>query len=343
VSTSTKNEKEIGFQEDIITIRQREIPVRTGLVRQDQLRFFPENPRIYTSVWKEDGGEPTQHEIFDALSKSEHVREVLVPSIRHNGGLIEPILVKAKTVLEGNSRLAAYRLLANSKDEKPGRWDMIRVRVLPETITESEIFSLLGEYHIVGKKDWQPYEQAGYLYRRFKKHGLDEQQLKDEVGLSASKVRHLIRVYDFMVAHDDRNPARWSYYDELLRGHRFNQARELYPNFDEFIVAKIQANEIERAVDLRDQLPLITKAGGNTLKRFMSGAHSFDEAVHDAKLRGAGDYNFRKISDFRKWLAEEHIDGELESASKPEKQVLSFELEKIERRVRALIKRVKPS
>jgi hypothetical protein len=332
-------EKEAVFQEDVITIRKREITVRTGTLRQDQLRFYPENPRIYSTVWK-DEDEPTQHEIFEALSRSEHVREVLVPSIRHNGGLIEPVLVKGKTVLEGNSRLAAYRMLAQGE---PGKWELIRVRILPDSITESEVFSLLGEYHIVGKKDWQPYEQAGYLYRRFKKHGLNEQELKDEVGLSAVKIRHLIRVYDFMVQHDDRNADRWSYYDELLKGHKYDDARQLYPHFDEFIVGKIHSSEIQRAVDLRDQLPLITKAGGNTLKKFMSGAYSFDDAVHDARMRGAGDYNVRKISDFRKWLAEEHIDSELEGASKHEKQTLAYELEKIERRIRSLMKRIKPS
>jgi len=333
-------EKETVFQEDVITIRKREITVRTGTLRQDQLRFYPENPRIYSTVWKEEGDEPTQHEIFEALSKSEHVREVLVPSIRHNGGLIEPVLVKGKTVLEGNSRLAAYRILAQAEQDK---WDLIRVRILPDSITESEVFSLLGEYHIVGKKDWQPYEQAGYLYRRFKKHGLNEQELKEEVGLSAAKVRHLIRVYDFMVQHDDRNADRWSYYDELLKGHKYDDARQLYPQFDEFIVGKIRSSEIQRAVDLRDQLPLITKAGGNTLKKFMSGAYSFDDAVHDARMRGAGDYNVRKIGDFRKWLAEEHIDSELENASKNEKQTLAYELDKIERRIRSLMKRIKPS
>src|SRR5581483_9050438 len=329
-------EKETVFQEDVITIRKREITVRTGTLRQDQLRFYPENPRIYSTVWKEEGDEPTQHEIFEALSKSEHVREVLVPSIRHNGGLIEPVLVKGKTVLEGNSRLAAYRILAQAEQDK---WDLIRVRILPDSITESEVFSLLGEYHIVGKKDWQPYEQAGYLYRRFKKHGLNEQELKEEVGLSAAKVRHLIRVYDFMVQHDDRNADRWSYYDELLKGHKYDDARQLYPQFDEFIVGKIRSSEIQRAVDLRDQLPLITKAGGNTLKKFMSGAYSFDDAVHDARMRGAGDYNVRNIGNFGKWLAEEHIDSELEIASKNEKQTLAYELDKIERRMRSLMKR----
>jgi hypothetical protein len=323
--------------EDVITIRGKEIRVRTGSMKQESLKFYPENPRIYSIVWTDENTVPTQHQIFEALSKMEHVREVLVPSIRQNGGLIEPLLVRGHVVLEGNSRLAAYRLLAQGEAKK---WEYVRVHVLPDSITESEVFTLLGEFHIVGKKDWQPYEQAGYLYRRFKKHQIPENELCAEVGLSAAKVRHLIRTYDFMLAHDDRSLNRWSYYDELLKGRKFNKARELYPNFDEVIVEKIQSGEIERAVDLRDQLPLVANVGGNTLRKFMSGKLGFDDAVQDARHRGAGDYNFRKLNQFRQWLAEDSLDEELGGASPDEKKQIRFELDKITRRIRDLLRRV---
>lgn len=323
---------------DVITLRGREIPVTTAYVKQKPLRFYPENPRIYSTVWKEDGVEPTQAEIFEALSKTEHVREVLVPSIRHNRGLIEPVLVKGNVVLEGNSRLAAYRLLAQSA---PSEWEHIRVRIIPDTVTESEVFSLLGEYHIVGKKDWQPFEQAGYLYRRFRAHGVTEDELRTEVGLGFGKLRHLIRVYDFMIRHNDRNPSRWSFYDELLKGRRFNKARQLYPDFDEVVLQKVNAKEIERAVDLRDNLPLVARAGGNTLRKFMTGAYSFDEAVSDAKRRGAGDYNVKRLAEFRKWLAEDHIDQEFVASVQNERKTLIYELDKLHGRIGNLLRRVK--
>lgn len=325
------------FQEDTITLRKQEIKVKTGYLPQTSLLFYTDNPRIYSIVWKDNGVEPTQEEIFDALSKTEHVRENLVPSIRSNGGLIEPVLVRKNVVLEGNSRLAAYRVLAH-KD--PKTWEQIRVRILPDTISDSEVFSLLGEFHIVGKKDWLPFEQAGYLYRRFKTHGVTEDQLHTEVGLTKAKIRHLIRVYEFMLHLDDRNPTRWSYYDELLKGRRFNHARELYPDFDKKIAGMIQDESIERAVDIRDNLHKIVKVGGNTLKKFMSGNLSFHDAVEDARLRGAGNYYSRKFSDFRKWLADEHLDTELTGIPTDEKSALSYELDKIEKRVKQLAKKL---
>jgi len=325
------------FQEDTITLRKREIKVKTGFVPHANLLFYAENPRIYSIVWKDNGAEPTQEEIFGALSKTDHVRETLVPSIKSNGGLIEPVLVRNNVVLEGNSRLAAYRVLAQ-KDPKV--WENIRVRVLPESISDSEVFSLLGEFHIVGKKDWVPFEQAGYLYRRFKTHGVDEQQLHTEVGLTVTKIRHLIHVYGYMLEVDDRNPERWSYYDELLKGRRFNNTRELYPQFDKKITEMIQSEEIERAVDVRDGLPKIVKVGGNTLKKFMNGSLSFHDALQEAHQRGAGNFYTKKFTDFKNFLADDQIDVEIMNVSADEKKQLIYLIKRIEARIGQISKKV---
>lgn len=325
------------FKEDTITLRKREIKVKTGYLPHSELLFYAENPRIYSIVWKDNDAEPTQEEIFDALSKTEYVRETLVPSIKSNGGLIEPVLVRKGVVLEGNSRLAAYRLLSQ-KD--PKTWGLIRVRVLPESVSDSEVFSLLGEFHIVGKKDWAPFEQAGYLYRRFKTHGIDENQLHSEVGLSKIKIRHLIRVYGFMLEISDHNPSRWSYYDELLKGRRLDKARELYSDFDKKMAEMIQNESIERAVDVRDSLPKIVKLGGNTLKKFMNGTLSFHDAVEETRLRGAGNYYAKKFTEFKNWLADEHVDAEILSIPADEKKQLVYVLNRIEARIKQISKKV---
>src|SRR6266446_2676549 len=89
-----------------LTVRKQEIPVTTKYLLQSSLKFFPENPRIYSLV-RTDGKEPSQPQIYDRLIEQEHVKQ-LVQDIRRNGGLIEPLLVRAGSmeVLEGNSRLA---------------------------------------------------------------------------------------------------------------------------------------------------------------------------------------------------------------------------------------------
>ncbi len=170
------------------------------------------------------------------LSKRENVREVLLPSIRANGGLVEPLLVRGNVVLEGNSRLAAYRLLAQMDATK---WQKVRVRKLPDTISDAEVFSLLGEYHIVGRTDWAPFEQAGYLYRRHKQFGVSIEVLHKEISLMAARIRHNISVYQYMIDVGDRQPTRWSYYDELLKSRRFAKAAEQHQDFYDVIVEKI--------------------------------------------------------------------------------------------------------
>ena len=322
---------------DVIILRGREITLSVGFVDQTSLRFYAENPRIYSSIWREEGNEPTQQEIFEVLSRRENVRETLVPSIRANGGLIEPLLVRGNVVLEGNSRLAAYRLLAREDAE---RWRRIRVRKLPDSISDADVFSLLGEYHIVGRTDWAPFEQAGYLFRRHKQFGVEVEALHKEISLSVARIKHIIAVYQFMIDTGDRQPNRWSYYDELLRPRRFSKAVEKHPEFIDVVVEKIKTGDIERAVDIRDRLPLIVNAGGNTLRRFMQGKLTFELAVADAKERGVGDYAAKKIREFRMWIAEDEVEREIGNTPEEKKNALRYELKQIERRIGTLIRRL---
>jgi len=151
----------------------------------------------------------------------EHVK-FLIQDIKENGGLTDPIIVRdgPLEVLEGNSRLAAYRQLG---ERDPVKWGMIKCRVIPEDLDESLIFALLGQYHVTGKKDWAPFEQAGFLYRRHTYHEVEIAQLAVEVGVSKQKVQHLVDTYKFMQDHDDIDTQRWSYYDEYLKNKKITQ------------------------------------------------------------------------------------------------------------------------
>src|ERR1035438_5822746 len=152
---------------DSILILGTKVPTTTQSLAQRTLRFFADNPRVY-SIVRANGKQPTQEEIEQQLCELEHVKE-LREDIKRNGGLIEPLIVRGGSleVLEGNSRLAAYRQLA-AKDAI--KWAMVKCTVLPADVADSLIFALLGQFHIKGKKDWAPYEQAGFLYRRFTNH-----------------------------------------------------------------------------------------------------------------------------------------------------------------------------
>lgn len=201
-------------------------------IDQSQLRFYVDNPRIYSLVRAGDQ-RPDQDEILATLLEHEHVK-VLKEDIVANDGLIDPLIVRDgdMVVLEGNSRLAAYRFLAK---KNPIKWGKIRCTVLPSDIDDKLVFALLGQYHVKGKKDWAPYEKAGFLYRRYKEHNLELSAVALELGLRPKEAEHLVAVYEFMIKHDDGDRLRWSYYDEYLKSRKIRKARQEFAQFDDFV------------------------------------------------------------------------------------------------------------
>lgn len=198
-----------------ITIGKKEYEVSEVQLNQCELLFYEENPRVYSAL-RADRSTPTQEVIEDKMTSMDHVKQLRL-SIEQNGGLIDPLMVVKRNdeyiVLEGNSRLAAYRLLA-AKD--PVKWQKVRACILPEEITDGDIFTLLGQYHLVGRKDWSVFEQAAYLHRQKESTGIATDILAKNVGLTKGKVDAYLKVYSFMLEHDDLRPDRWSYYEEYL-------------------------------------------------------------------------------------------------------------------------------
>lgn len=325
------------YGNDVLILRNKKFKVQLSELPQADLQFYLENPRLYTLV-RRDGQDPTQEEIEEELAKMDHVKQ-LVRSIKANGGLIDAVIIQGKknVVLEGNSRLAAYRILAK---QDPVTWGKIKVKILPDTISEGEIFSLLGEYHIIGKKDWAPFEQAGYLYRRHKTHNVSIDALALEINIGKKLISHLIDVYQFMLDSNERDVSRWSYYDEYLKSNKIKKARKKFPELDKVIIKKIQSQEIKRAVDVRDGLRKIAEAGGNVLERFATEKRSFSASVQVAVSKGAGDQGVQKVRRFKEWLAAGGTQKEIVELEGGALKECKYDLEKVHKLVGRLLKKL---
>ena len=317
---------------ETLLIRGVDVPVQTTTLPQADLRFFVENPRVY-SILRSDGEEPSQADIECKLLEMDHVK-ALIQDIKRDGGLTDAVIVRAGRleVLEGNSRLAAYRALAKTD---PLKWGRMKCRLLPEDLDEGLVFALLGQYHIKGKKDWAPFEQAGFLYRRSRAHNIDSAQLAQEIGLSKRKVEHLIATYQFMLDHSEADTARWSYYDEYLKSSTIRKARLGQPGFDVLVVEKIKSGEIARAVDVRDRLPVICSAP-KTLRKFANGAYDFEDAHEQAVEAGADSAPYKKLARFRQWIAKPEVAVALGQAQGETRKKIQFELDKLAGRVEAV-------
>ena len=323
---------------DTLTLCGEEVQVRSGSLPIHDLRFYPENPRIYSLVQRPDV-EPSQDEIFSRLRGLDHVKQ-LIQSIRANGGLTDPMLVRDGdyVVLEGNSRLAAYRELARNDAIA---WGKAKVRLLPSNISEKLVFALLGEYHIIGRKDWAPYEQAGYLYRRNVTHEVSASTMAEEMGLSKRRVNHLINTYRFMVEHGETSIARWSYYDEYLKSNIVARSRRENPELDDIVVKKIKSREIPTAVDVRNKLVKlldIAKVGPEPTKILMSGDRTFDRAFESAHDRGVDNMWLRRFRRFRDELQVQVFLDDLDRMSPEQRDKCLYQVKKIQQSIAQIAK-----
>lgn len=323
-------------QKEIVRIRGNDIETIVGEIPHLGLRFYPDNPRIYSFVYT-GKVEPSQDEIFEKLKDMEHVRQ-LVQSIKINGGLIEPIIVRDNVVLEGNSRLAAYRLLS---EKDAITWGLIKAKVFPSDTSDSLLYALLAEFHLIGKKDWAPYEQAGFLYRRQYVHGIAEKQICIESGLSKKKIGHLISVYKFMMENGQDDASKWSYYDEYLKSRDMKKMREEFPELDSVVIKKIETEEIPRAVDLRNKLKVIARSSLKNKKKFVVGEKAFDEAYDTASNQGIGSNCFDRLHAFRKYICDLGTEKKLAKHEKNIQAKCHYELKKIHLRAAHLEKRLK--
>lgn len=323
---------------DTLMIRGEEIEVRRGKMLHSQLRFYVDNPRIY-SVVRVGGDEPEQEDIERQLLEMNDVKE-LIQDIKANQGLIEALVVRDGTfeVLEGNRRLAAIRWLA---EIEPIKWGYVPVVLLPKNLSESQVFALLGQYHIKGKKEWAPYEQAGFVYRRNKEHGIPVPKLGEELGVSARRVKQLVDAYMFMIASNDPDQRHWSYYEEYIKSNKIKTLRSKYEGFDEEVVAQIKSGVIDRAADIRDKLPILVSAPAKVVKKFVSRELSLDEAVERIEEAGNTDKIYKRLHNLRTWLSDPDTKKHIRNAEGELKNKVKYEIGKIDSSVRMLLKALK--
>lgn len=296
-----------------------------------RLRFYEENPRVH-SIMRADGREPTQLEIETHMIGLDHVKK-LANEIEAEGGLHDAVIVRGGTmeVLEGNRRLAAYRLLA--KRANGAKWANMLCEVLPSDIDDDLVFSLLAQYHINGKLAWQPFEQAGFFLREY----LADQSAGDHAqkiealaarggGISKRRADHLVQTYGFMLDHDDAVPEHWSHYDEYFKSREIGKARLVHADLDDRFVETVPSIPAE---DVRKKLAKICSQE-RVLKKFVSGSVDLEAAYELYQDSGASADAYQKFSKFRSWLADDDVRREITQYAGQERQRVLLEVKKLE-------------
>jgi ParB-like chromosome segregation protein Spo0J len=153
---------------------------RLTYIKLQDLRFDPTNPRIIESL----GESPSQESIQRLLLGGEMKARELIPSFVENGYLIyEPLIVRPNRgvyiVVEGNRRLAALKLMAESDDpEEKGAFTRHNLNEIPCIIfdgDDKELLAYLGLRHLSKTKDWSTNAKGAFVERVLRSgHSLKE-------------------------------------------------------------------------------------------------------------------------------------------------------------------------
>lgn len=222
----------ISLYKDKVELDRKNVPI-------EYLSLDPKNQRIQFLMTSK-GFNLSDEEIHAQMWKLDYVKQ-LANSILHNGGLLCPLIVKADgTVAEGNSRLVALRELRKRCDKEgiAPPTDVLApiCEVLPENFDDNRLIWLLGEWHIAGKHEWDPYEQAEFIYKMWKEEGRTYDNLVNQLRMSKSTIRQKINAYELMVEYlrKYRNPEeiyKWSYFEELFKKKDLRERLDQEPDF----------------------------------------------------------------------------------------------------------------
>lgn len=322
-----------------LEIANKRVLVREGELSVIELKFYEDNPRVYSMMHSTDEN-PTQEQIEDYMLNMEHVKQ-LRQSIE-SVGLIDPLIVRDGdfVVLEGNSRLAAYRKLARKDINK---WGKVKCKILPSDIDQDTILTILGQYHIVGRKDWSPFEQAGFILRgiRDTKYPIDE--LANKMGISITLAKNYVRVYNYMIEQNDLAPAKWSYYEEFLKNRSIKHAVEDDPELENIVATQIKKGNIHEAADIRKIGELVkhkSKTAKRLVRQYKEGKVSLQDAYTELKESGQIDEAWVKFNKFKEFINDADFDEKISEMNPDIQKKLLFELKQIVKRLQALEKNV---
>lgn len=317
------------------TIGNRELLYKEMEIPVSDLKFYAKNPRVYTILNDDEMEDPDQDTIYAHMQKTEHVKALRL-NIRMNGGLINPILVsKDNVVIEGNSRLAAYKLLQDKDD--PIHWGKIRCHVFQEDLTDDDIFNLLCAFHVNGRKDWNPMEQAGLLYRRQQECMRPIEEIAKERGMKSAEAKNMVTTFSIMKENDDMETAKWSYYEEFRKIEAdVKKSEDVVPDISirSVILDRIKDGTVGESKDLRIIGKLLKQKDDHAktmLINYVKGAAEIDDVADLVCTTDVTDDAIKKAKKLRELLNSDNITDLMSN------EEFSFQLKKILAKLKTLV------
>jgi hypothetical protein len=238
-----------------------------GIVRLpvDNLLLDPQNPRLAMGAGTES---PSQFDLIKVLWTEMAVDE-LVLSIAANGYFPEePLFViptspgnddTKYTVLEGNRRLAAVRILLDdelreklraTKMPRIDHPDKEKLSTLPASIYENRqvLWTYLSFRHINSPQEWDAYSKAKFVARVHDEYGVSLNEISNRIGDQHETVRRLYRGYKVLSQAEEEGiyDVEERYRRQFYFSHLYTALA--YSQFQEFLGMQPEDFEKEKPV-----------------------------------------------------------------------------------------------
>ncbi len=303
-------------KKDTIIVKGREISYEIKDVDIYSLEYYKENPRINYIVSKHSPDKVTQEFIELELLKLDSVRE-RIHDLRENKGLLDEVYVLGNKVVEGNTRLCAFRRLY--KQTNDSRWKFIKARILQDDVTDDELFYILSIFHIKGKTEWDAYEKAAYIYKMIKVLNKNPEEIGKQLGKHRKTVEAMLSAYEVMskkylafipeteLVNGVRDQLKkYSYFEAFFLQKDLVQKSKETPAFVDEFVEWVKEDRFKRAQEVRE-LPKIlgNKKACNTFYE-AEAEDAFDDAIrilHEHRPDKVDGF-YKKVREFRDLIKE---------------------------------------
>ena len=241
-----------------ISILGNKIPYVEELRDIFQLKYYERNPRVLPNLGALDGSPEAKQKAIEEGMREETSVDKLLSSIPKHGGISEPLIIRPNgEVLEGNSRLAALRILYKKKEEE----EYLRVPCRVVNLNEEEIDAFLDQQHVDGKTPWAAYNKA---YKAFYRVVVDDVPLHiyaRRTSSTKSKVEESINTIKLMMREKmSHKKDLFSYYQLFYKNGKLKKCFEEDSDLKKYVLKQLKKEKIPfEARELRDGLPKIVK------------------------------------------------------------------------------------
>ena len=255
VAAASNSKSHVLLTDQTLIIEGEAIPIEYRKVPLKDVILDPDNPRIQHEVKRVAANGKIGQDELHKLILLQPGFDDLFRSIRDNGGILEPIYIRADgRIIEGNCRAASYLKLHGIKKQAV-QWHAIPAVFVPK-ITDRQVAILQGQYHVAGRNKWRAYEKVGHMHHMFTSLQMDEKTIAQALGV---KERDVIRdLKAFQVMKEKLLPKitsgsgleKWSFVQEFFKRKGLEEYRSKPANIDEF-VSWVVEKKIKQGTDVR--------------------------------------------------------------------------------------------